>query len=193
MVSLGSLSAVLAVAFAGLSVAAPLTQVSSGVLQDLTLFAEYSAASYCTVNINSTGNKVVCSAGNCPLVEQAHTETLREFHESVSAMSSETSPDSWPQTQPTNSIVLSFRGSRTLDTWIATLDFGLTADWFGRGYVGFMHVSPEYWITRGDDMTVTSSDIEVIEGVGSTKGNAGEVMQSISAHSWYIVEITACN
>ncbi|PTU21192.1 hypothetical protein P175DRAFT_0557862 [Aspergillus ochraceoroseus IBT 24754] len=81
MVSLGSLSAVLAVAFAGLSVAAPLTQVSSGVLQDLTLFAEYSAASYCTVNINSTGNKVVCSAGNCPLVEQAHTETLREFHE----------------------------------------------------------------------------------------------------------------
>ena len=58
--------------------------VSADVLQQLTLFAEYSAASYCTNNINSTGNKLSCSAGNCPMVEAVTTKTLYEFEEYVS-------------------------------------------------------------------------------------------------------------
>lgn len=55
--------------------------VSSSVLQNLSLFAQYSAASYCTNNINSTGTKLTCSSGNCPLVEAANTKTLSEFYE----------------------------------------------------------------------------------------------------------------
>jgi triacylglycerol lipase len=60
--------------------------VSSSVLQKLSLFAQYSAASYCTNNINSTGTKLTCSAGNCPLVEAANTKTLSEFYEYVDPM-----------------------------------------------------------------------------------------------------------
>ena len=58
--------------------------ISADALQQLNFFAEYSAASYCTNNINSTGNKLTCSAGNCPMVEAATTKTIYEFEEYVS-------------------------------------------------------------------------------------------------------------
>ena len=57
---------------------------------------------------------------------------------------------------------------------------------------GFSHSSPEYWITSGDDVTVTTSDIEVIEGIDSTAGNAGELIESVAAHEWYIIDIDGC-
>jgi len=55
------------------------TAVSSDVLQQLELFAQYSAASYCESNINSTGDKLTCEAGNCAVVQEAETTTLYEF------------------------------------------------------------------------------------------------------------------
>lgn len=58
-----------------------MADVSADVLQQLTLFAEFAAASYCTNNINSTGNELACAAGNCPAVEAASTKTLHEFEE----------------------------------------------------------------------------------------------------------------
>lgn len=58
---------------------------------------------------------------------------------------------------------------------------------------GFSHTSPEYWITSGDEETVKSSDIDVIQGVNSTGGNAGASGVSVSAHHWYIVAIDKCN
>ena len=58
--------------------------------------------------------------------------------------------------------------------------------------LGFSHPSPEYWITSGDDVTVTASDIKVIEGIDSRSGNAGAFGESTSAHSWYIIDISAC-
>jgi triacylglycerol lipase len=57
---------------------------------------------------------------------------------------------------------------------------------------GFSHASPEYWITSGNDVPVTTSDIDVIEGVGSTAGNAGTTDPSVEAHNWYIVNIDGC-
>lgn len=59
-------------------------------------------------------------------------------------------------------------------------------------HLGFSHASPEYWITVGDDTTVTSSDIDVIEGVGSKAGNAGTLDPSIDNHYWYFEHINGC-
>lgn len=54
---------------------------------------------------------------------------------------------------------------------------------------GFSHSSPEYWITSGDNVTVITSDIQVITGIDSTAGNAGTLTSSTSAHNWYFVNI----
>jgi triacylglycerol lipase len=57
---------------------------------------------------------------------------------------------------------------------------------------GFSHSSPEYWITSGDNVSVTTSDIRVITGIDSTAGNAGTLTSSTSAHNWYFVNIDGC-
>lgn len=57
---------------------------------------------------------------------------------------------------------------------------------------GFSHSSPEYWITSGDNVTVTTTDIQVIQGVDSTNGNAGTTTSSTSAHNWYLEYIDEC-
>ena len=57
---------------------------------------------------------------------------------------------------------------------------------------GFSHASPEYWITSGNGVTVTTSDIQVIQGIDSTDGNDGTLLDSTSAHGWYIIGISEC-
>ncbi|KAJ5919557.1 hypothetical protein N7454_009392 [Penicillium verhagenii] len=59
--------------------------------------------------------------------------------------------------------------------------------------LGYAHASPEYWITSGDDVTVTDDDIDEIVGVDSDDGNAGEADESIDAHLWYFMSISACD
>lgn len=59
-------------------------------------------------------------------------------------------------------------------------------------HIGFSHASPEYWITVGNNVTVTSSDIDIIEGVGSKAGNAGTLDPSIDEHRWYLGYISQC-
>ncbi|KAJ5146541.1 Lipase class 3 [Penicillium bovifimosum] len=274
-------------ALAVLAVAAPARwvprDVSSDLLAQLTLYSQWAGASYCTNNINSTGDALSCEEGNCPLVEAADTETLYEFDKSCSYGN----VAGFLAVDRTNQLlVVSFRGSRTLSTWLANINFDLTdasslcpgceahdgflQSWetvaddltakiaaaqatysgytlvltghsFGAavaalggtalrnaGYapnvysygqprvgnkalatyitnqgsiwrvthtedlvpklppaaVGFSHSSPEYWITSGDDVPVTASDIEVIEGVGSRDGNAGTLSPNVDAHSW---------
>lgn len=58
---------------------------------------------------------------------------------------------------------------------------------------GYAHASPEYWITSGNDVSVTDADIEEIEGVDSSDGNAGESSLSITAHLWYFMSIAGCS
>lgn len=53
--------------------------VSQEVFDDLNFYEQYAAAGYCEANNNSTGSKVTCESGNCPLVEADDTETLLEF------------------------------------------------------------------------------------------------------------------
>lgn len=57
---------------------------------------------------------------------------------------------------------------------------------------GFSHPAPEYWITSGNYETVTTGDIEVIQGMNSSGGNAGTVGISVSAHLNYFGDIADC-
>lgn len=52
-------------------------------LQQLSLAAQYSAASYCTNNTNSTETKLTCDTEICPMVEKADTKTLYNFYQCV--------------------------------------------------------------------------------------------------------------
>ncbi|KAJ5059972.1 Alpha/Beta hydrolase protein [Bipolaris maydis] len=93
--------------------------VSADVLSQLQFFSQYSAAAYCTINNNSSDTKVVCPQGNCPLVEAANTNTVTEFENSP-----ETDVTGFVATDTTNNlIVLSFRGSRSVQNFLTDAVF----------------------------------------------------------------------
>ncbi|KAB8224531.1 hypothetical protein BDV33DRAFT_233451 [Aspergillus novoparasiticus] len=123
MFSLARLGTVAGLFLLAQAAPAPLRRdVSSSLLNNLDLLAQYSAAAYCSENLNSTGTKLTCSVGNCPLVEAASTQTLDEFNES----SSYGNPAGYLAADETNKLlVLSFRGSSDLANWVANLNFGL--------------------------------------------------------------------
>lgn len=60
-----------------------LLDVTSAVLNQLDLYAQWSAAAYCGDNTNGTNTAVACSAGNCPTVQGFSTKLLYEFDKSV--------------------------------------------------------------------------------------------------------------
>ncbi|RAH49349.1 lipase family protein [Aspergillus brunneoviolaceus CBS 621.78] len=303
-------------ALAALVVAAPvdIRDVSTTVYTQLDLFAQYSAAAYCSTNLDSPNTSVTCTNGLCPLLAAATTKSLAEFEAS----------DSYGDTagflvvDSTNKkLVVSFRGSSSIENWIANLDFiftdasavcsgcqvhqGFWKAWSSvadtltaeiasavtaypgyslvftghslggalatigatvlrnAGYsvqlvgffmrqelvtrnvllltkgqysygaprvgntalanyitskgsgsnfrvthlndvvprlpprlLGYSHPSPEYWITSGTGAAVTSSDIDIIQGVDSSAGNAGENITSVLAHLWYFISIGTC-
>ncbi|PYH48501.1 lipase family protein [Aspergillus saccharolyticus JOP 1030-1] len=294
MVYIARLGGVVA-ALAALVVAAPvdIRDVSTSVLTQLDLFAQYSEAAYCSTNLNSPNTSVTCTNGLCPLLAAATTTSLAEFDDS----------DSYGDTagflavDSTNKLlVVSFRGSSSIENWIADLDFiftdasaicsgcevhqGFWKAWSSvadtltaeiqaavtaypdyslvftghslggalatigatvlrnAGYpvqlysygcprvgntalatyitnqgsgsnfrvthlndvvprlpprsVGYSQPSPEYWITSQTGVAVTSSDIEIIQGVDSTAGNAGQAITSVLAHLWYFISIGTC-
>ncbi|KAJ6151521.1 extracellular lipase [Penicillium chermesinum] len=52
--------------------------------------------------------------------------------------------------------------------------------------------NPEYWITNGDLSPVGTSDVQEIDGIDATGGNAGESSYLIDPHLWYFNAVTAC-
>ncbi|KAJ5489602.1 Lipase [Penicillium diatomitis] len=260
-------------------------------LTQLSRYAQWSAAAYCSGNTDGADKVVACSAGNCPDVQASGAKMLYEFDDanSYGDAAGFLAVDS---TQ--NQIVLSFRGSRTTSNWIANLDTTLISsslcsgcqvhqgfwlnyqtvaatlksqidaaksaypgyalvitghslggalamlcgmDLHNQGYAptiytygqprvgnlamaeyitsvgnqwrvthtddtvpklpprlyGFSHASPEYWITSGDNVTVTTNDVTVVTGVNSLGGNDGTLTSSVAAHNWYIVNIDGCS
>ena len=144
--------------------------MSTDVLNQLTRFSQWAAASYCTNNNDSTGDALSCEEDNCPLVESADTISLYEFDKYEINLQSRSqlfintvSPirvcsygnvAGFLAADKTNKLlVVSFRGSRSISTWIANINFGLTdassicSDC--EAHSGFL----ESWETVADDLT----------------------------------------
>ncbi|KAL6902465.1 Alpha/Beta hydrolase protein [Trichoderma evansii] len=58
----------------------------------------------------------------------------------------------------------------------------------------YRHVSPEFWLSTGNDTTVdyTTSQIEVCTGIANTDCNAGTSGLDTTAHSYYLEHISGC-
>lgn len=57
--------------------------------------------------------------------------------------------------------------------------------------LGFSHPYPEYHITSDDGEKVTTADIDVIQKRDSA-AEADTLGDSVAAHGWYFIEISAC-
>ncbi|KAJ5101724.1 hypothetical protein NUU61_003946 [Penicillium alfredii] len=61
--------------------------------------------------------------------------------------------------------------------------------------MGYVHVSPEYYIKSPNNATVRAGDIEVLEGDVNFDGNTGTgvpELTAFSAHHWYFEEADGC-
>ncbi|KAL5118906.1 hypothetical protein ACEQ8H_003229 [Pleosporales sp. CAS-2024a] len=59
-------------------------------------------------------------------------------------------------------------------------------------FLGYRHVSPEYYITAANNVSVTPADISVIQGTVNFTGNAGDLGLDPAAHGWYFDSIDVC-
>lgn len=59
--------------------------------------------------------------------------------------------------------------------------------------MGYVHISPEYYINKPNKQDVQSNDIKVYEGAINFKGNSGWLINSIEAHRWYFGSVYTCD
>lgn len=266
-------------------------QVDAQLLSTFALMEQYALAAYCPTNYNSPGDKVSCSSKNCPLVQSANTITLAEFNSDLA-----TDVTGFVAADDTNRlIVISFRGSHSLDNWITNLQLdliktdlcpGCTAhhgfwqSWLdsrkavldaikgsantrpgykivatghslggaiasiaaaqlrnggydvalytfgapriagsklsdyisgqkGGNYrithwndpiprlppltMGYVHITPEYYINKADTRGIKPKDIKIYEGSINLRGNAAWLVTDIGAHLFYFGSITECS
>ncbi|KAJ9641119.1 hypothetical protein H2199_005787 [Coniosporium tulheliwenetii] len=57
---------------------------------------------------------------------------------------------------------------------------------------GFVHISPEYYISSGNNVPVTANDVAVYEGNINFRGNTGKLFLDTDAHGWYFNKIGDC-
>lgn len=58
--------------------------------------------------------------------------------------------------------------------------------------LGFVHVSPEYYISSANYVPVTTADVTEFVGDDETQGNAGQDSIDVTAHRWYFNNISDC-
>ena len=61
--------------------------------------------------------------------------------------------------------------------------------------LGFVHISPEYYISTGNEIPVTANDITELTGSVNFLGNTGNLgsVTDLTAHGWYFNNISACD
>ncbi|KAJ5159960.1 uncharacterized protein N7482_006964 [Penicillium canariense] len=62
--------------------------------------------------------------------------------------------------------------------------------------MGYVHISPEYYITAPNNASVSANQVTVLEGEVNFNGNTGTgipLLTSFPAHHWYFEEADACN
>lgn len=57
---------------------------------------------------------------------------------------------------------------------------------------GFVHISPEYYINKGNGQQVGAGDIKKYDGSLNLRGNAAWLATDIFAHGWYFNSIAGC-
>ncbi|EOD50331.1 putative lipase precursor protein [Neofusicoccum parvum UCRNP2] len=59
--------------------------------------------------------------------------------------------------------------------------------------MGYVHISPEYYISSANNVAVTANDITVYTGNSNLSGNAQWGLNvDVNAHLWYFNDISAC-
>jgi hypothetical protein len=61
--------------------------------------------------------------------------------------------------------------------------------------MGYVHISPECFITTADNATVTEKDVTVLEGDVNFNGNTGTGLPdglAFHSHVWYFNHVDAC-
>lgn len=61
--------------------------------------------------------------------------------------------------------------------------------------LGFVHISPEYYISTGNEIPVTSNDITKLTGFINLSGNTGNIGSGtdLTAHGFYFNNVSACD
>jgi hypothetical protein len=57
---------------------------------------------------------------------------------------------------------------------------------------GFVHISPEYYINKGNGQQVGAGDIKQYQGSLNLRGNAAWLVTDIFAHAWYFSSVAGC-
>ncbi|KAF1974427.1 alpha/beta-hydrolase [Bimuria novae-zelandiae CBS 107.79] len=105
---------------------AAIAPVNDALLADFELMEQYASAAYCWTNFNSPGNQIKCNDGTCPLVQAANATSVVEYNRSFLRSYSDLATDvtGFVALDPTNElIVVSFRGSVSIQNWITNIDF----------------------------------------------------------------------
>ena len=59
--------------------------------------------------------------------------------------------------------------------------------------MGYVHISPEYYINKASGKSVKPSDINIYEGSMNLRGNMAWLYVDVAAHRWYFDDISACD
>lgn len=59
-------------------------------------------------------------------------------------------------------------------------------------FLGFVHISPEYWITTPNNVVPTPKDIQRLDGNINKNGNTGQIALDVNAHYYYFGPISSC-